>query len=121
MIGALRDLLRPGVPLCELERDLYSVLPPGASQQRFDREAGFYDALVGNRLYLRLTWDNAPADFSRFAGRAMRAGGGPYLDAGCGSLLFTGRLYRRHLDRPAVLVDKSLGMLRQARKKLAGS
>src|SRR5689334_2026514 len=96
---ALHDLLRPGVAVREVERDLYSVLPPGESQQRFDREAGFYDALVGNRLYLRLAWDNTPEDFTRFAGRASWAGGdGPYLDAGCGSLLFTGRLYRRHLQ-----------------------
>jgi SAM-dependent methyltransferase len=117
----LTDLVCPGLDLRELDTEIYSVLAPGESARRFDWEAGFYDALVGNPLYLRVMWDNRPADFRRFAAEAIRAGGdGPYLDAGCGSLLFTGALYRKHLRRPAVLVDKSAGMLRQARKKLIG-
>jgi SAM-dependent methyltransferase len=115
----LTGLLRPDVPFHQVEPGIYSVLPPGTSDRRYDLLAGFYDSVVGNPLYLRAIWDNSPADFRRFAAEALRgAKGGIYLDAGCGSLLFTGRLYRRHLHRPAVLVDRSLGMLRQARRRL---
>ncbi|MDQ4048315.1 MAG: class I SAM-dependent methyltransferase, partial [Actinomycetota bacterium] len=49
----------------------------------------------------------------------LAAGHGPFLDAGCGTLVFTAAAYQA--SRPLVLVDRSLGMLRRAAERLEGA
>ncbi len=84
------------------------------------RLAAGYDRVIGHPLYQRLTFGNHPADYAAFARAALAAApGGLFLDAGCGSLLFTAGVYRRAV-RPIVALDESLGMLRRARARLAG-
>jgi ubiquinone/menaquinone biosynthesis C-methylase UbiE len=40
------------------------------------------------------------------------------LDIGCGSLAFTAKLYGQYTERPVLLVDQSIKMLRMAKSKL---
>lgn len=40
------------------------------------------------------------------------------LDLGCGSLAFTAKEYSQYTDRPVVLADQSLKMLRMAKSRL---
>lgn len=86
--------------------------------ERYDRRAAAYDLVVGSRLYNRVMWGSSPRAYAAFAERAVRSGDGPLLDAGCGSLVFTADAYAR-AARPLVLVDRSAGMLRAARARLA--
>lgn len=97
---------------------VYSVLPVDAPSQQYDRRAAAYDRVVGSRLYNRLFWDSSPAAYAAFAERAVRSAGGPLLDAGCGSLVFTADVYAPS-DRPLVLMDQSLGMLHAGRDRLS--
>jgi ubiquinone/menaquinone biosynthesis C-methylase UbiE len=48
-----------------------------------------------------------------------KAGEGPVIDYGCGSLVFTKDVYRPVQDR-TLLFDRSLGMLQRAKKRLPG-
>ena len=53
----------------------------------------------------------------------MSKPGGAFLDAGCGSLVFTAKAYLEANNKWIVLLDRSIGMLRKGRariKKLAG-
>jgi ubiquinone/menaquinone biosynthesis C-methylase UbiE len=68
-------------------------------------------------------WGTWPCQYVEFARQALNSSGdGTFLDAGCGSLLFTGRLYAGS-NRRIVAFDQSLAMLRRAReglRKLSG-
>ncbi|MEO9222937.1 MAG: class I SAM-dependent methyltransferase, partial [Mycobacteriaceae bacterium] len=55
-----------------------------------------------------------------FAAAAVADSDGPMLDVGCGTAVFTADCYRS-TDRPVILVDRSLGMLARAAKRLAGA
>ncbi|MDQ3929179.1 MAG: class I SAM-dependent methyltransferase [Chloroflexota bacterium] len=117
----LGDVVREGVAIRTVEDDIYSVLPESESKEKhlYDKQAGLYDALVGNPLYLRVAWENRREDYTRFAQEALRsAREGWFLDAGCGSLLFTAGMYSRNLERPAVLLDQSIEMLKRGRARL---
>lgn len=109
--------LEAGTPAHEVEPGLWSVLPPDAAASSYDRVAASYDRLIGNRLYQRIAWGNDPALDLAFARRAAASGSGPFLDAGCGSLLFTAAAHRES-ERPTLLLDLSLGMLRRAKTRL---
>jgi SAM-dependent methyltransferase len=113
----LTDLLVDGGALRAVDDRIWSVLPHDAPGQSYDGRAKAYDAVVGSRLYNRLVWGSSPRAYSAFAARALASGSGPFLDAGCGSLVFTAKVYAR-AARPVVLVDQSIGMLRAARARL---
>ena len=72
-----------------------------------------YDRLIASPLYNRLAWGTRSADYAAFAAEALGAGDGPYLDAGCGTAVFTAGVYRS-ATRPLVLVDRSLDMAARA-------
>ena len=122
MLEQLRGILAASREVREVEDGIYSVLPAaaGVARHHYDRLAAGYDLVVGNAWYQRLTFGNRPADYAAFARAALAdAPDGLFLDAGCGSLLFTAGAYRRG-ERPIVALDESLGMLRRARARLAG-
>ena len=122
MLEQLQGVLAEGQTVRQVEDGIHSVFPAGAgaAPRHYDRMAAGYDRIIGNRLYQRLTFGNQPADYAAFARAALDAApGGLFLDAGCGSLLFTAEVYRRTC-RPIVALDESLGMLRRARTRLAG-
>lgn len=116
----LREVVTDDRAVRLVDDGIYSVLPADALEHRYDRRAAGYDRLVGSRLYNRAFWDNAPRGYAAFARAALgAAGGAPFLDAGCGSLLFTAGVYLEGRG-PIVALDRSLGMLRRARARLAG-
>jgi len=86
----------------------------------YDRNARIYDRLIGNRLYNRLVWGTSPRDYSDFATEALASADGPFLDAGCGTLVFTAEPYGAS-PRPLTLVDGSQGMLDKAAERLGES
>lgn len=114
---AIMSALLDGRDLRPAGEHVWSVLPGNTPGQRYDRRAAAYDRVVGSRMYNRLLWGSSPSTYAAFAEHAVRSNGGPLLDAGCGSLVFTGDVYIR-ADRPLVLVDQSLGMLYAARDRL---
>jgi SAM-dependent methyltransferase len=117
----IADVMDGGRPLRELDDRLFSVLPEGTAGHAYDVRAWAYDRMIGSRLYNRIAWGSSPADYRRFARRAVQAApGGWFLDAGCGTLLLTADAYRDATTRPIVVLDQSLGMLRRARERLLG-
>jgi ubiquinone/menaquinone biosynthesis C-methylase UbiE len=111
------DLLRPGVALRDAGDGVWSAFGSAAPEQRYDRRAALYDAVVGSRVYNRAFWGSSPATYAAFARRAVQSDAGVMLDAGCGSLVFSAAAYAAS-RRPTVLVDRSLGMLRKAHARL---
>jgi SAM-dependent methyltransferase len=115
------DVLAEGRPLRPLEDGLFSVLPEGTAGHAYDGRARAYDRMIGSRVYNRVAWGSSPADYRRFARRAVEsAPGGWFLDAGCGTLLLTADAYLAAPGRPIVVLDQSLGMLRRARERVLG-
>lgn len=106
-------------PLRALPGGVLSSVDDGAPGARYDRIARFYDQLIGSPLYNRVIWGASPADYTAFAAEAYAAGDGPFLDAGCGTAVFTAAVYRSG-TRPLVLADRSLGMLEKATERVGG-
>ena len=101
-----------------LEDDIYSVLPDASRPHHYDRRATVYDLLVSSSLYNSIMWGSSPRDYVGFARQAISSSHyGKFLDAGCGSLLFTAPIYLE-TNRQIVAFDQSLAMLRRARKRL---
>jgi SAM-dependent methyltransferase len=101
-----------------IEDDIYSVLPDTSVQHHYDRRAAVYDSVVRTWLYNFVMWGTSPGDYVQFAREALDSSrDGTFLDAGCGSLLFTGRIYVGS-NRRIVAFDQSLAMLRRARERL---
>jgi SAM-dependent methyltransferase len=105
-----------------VEPGLYSVYAshdPGNSYDRAGAMA-FYDLVACNRFYNRLVWGYWPSALSGLCRRALAQAPGEWmLDAGCGSLAFSARVYAACRDRPVVCLDRSLKLLRLARQRLA--
>jgi SAM-dependent methyltransferase len=114
----LKEVIAEGRTIRLAEEGIYSVLPEAAHEHLYDRRAAVYDFVVGTRLYNRVMWGTSPLDYTAFARRAVTSQpSGRFLDAGCGSMLFTARA---HLEggRQIVAFDQSLRMLRRARARL---
>ncbi len=99
------------------EQGIWSALDEGAGEQQYDSIATAYDRVVGNRIYQRIVWGNDISRDDAFARTAGRSSAGWWLDAGCGSLLFTAAAHAES-GRPTVLLDVSIGMLQRARQRL---
>jgi len=70
-------------------------------------------------FYNRFIWGYSVKIFSEIANDALRSSTqGKVLDIGCGSLAFTAKTYSKFSERPVVLVDQSLKMLRMAKSRL---
>jgi SAM-dependent methyltransferase len=101
-----------------VEEGIYSVLSDGPHHHLYDRRAAAYDLVVGTRFYNRVMWGARLPDYVEFAQQAVASNhGGLMLDAGCGSLLFTARVYL-YSERPILAFDQSLQMLRRAKARL---
>lgn len=101
-----------------IEEDIYSVLPDTSVRHHYDKRATLYDSFVGTRLYNLVMWGSSPDHYVQFAREALNSSDdGMFLDAGCGSMLFTARTYASS-NRRIVAFDQSLAMLRRARQRL---
>ncbi len=107
-------ILRP------VEPNIYSVLSNDETGNEYDSQFGFiYDLVACNPIYNRLIWGYSVKIFPKIANEALHSiSGGNVLDLGCGSLAFTAKAYSQCSDRPVVLVDRSLKMLRMAKSRL---
>jgi ubiquinone/menaquinone biosynthesis C-methylase UbiE len=114
----LQQVVTEGRTVRLIEDDIYSVLPNTSVQHHYDRRAALYDSVVKTWLYNFVMWGTSPSHYVQFARQALdSSGAGMFLDAGCGSLLFTGRIYVGS-SRRILAFDQSLAMLRRARERL---
>ena len=120
-LARVSSMLGEGRELHQLEKDIHTIRPFTQGLAHYDvwARTAFYDTVVASRLYNRLVWGTSPADYAAFEALAVRSRPtGWMLDAGCGSLVFTTRVFAPASDRPVVLMDHSLRMLRRARARL---
>ncbi|MDH5397437.1 MAG: class I SAM-dependent methyltransferase [Cyclobacteriaceae bacterium] len=113
----IETLLKEGINI-ERADDIYSVknLVPGV----YDRKAILYDKLIKNPLYNRIMWGNKPGNYTRFARESiMSTDKGTVIDVGCGTLGFTGDVYRDYNRRKLVLIDLSEEMLKIGRARIS--
>ncbi|MFO7963082.1 MAG: class I SAM-dependent methyltransferase [Desulfobacterales bacterium] len=116
----LRSMLLEDAALRPVEANIYSVLPNDETGNAYDSRFGFiYDMVACNSIYNRLIWGYSVDIFRRMANDALRSSSeGNVLDLACGSLAFTAKAYSRYGDRPVILMDQSLKMLRIAKSRL---
>jgi len=116
----LSALLSENTGLRLIEPHIFSVLSDIEVANTYDTPFGnVYDRVACNPVYNRLIWGYSVEIFSAVAHNALRSSKkGNVLDLGCGSLAFTAKTYIQYSERPVVLVDQSLKMLRIAKSRL---
>ena len=118
----LAEILGNAASLRLVEPHIYSVLPAGEDVDiSYDKKFGFfYDLVACSPAYNRIVWGYGIREYHSFCLDALQSSGdGCVLDAGCGSLAFTAKTYADYVDRPVVLLDRSLRLLRMAKSRLA--
>lgn len=116
----LSVLLRENATIRLVEPHIYSVFQDDTTANSYDTRFGdFYDRVACNPLYNRLMWGYSVEIFAKVTDAALRSDTqGSVLDLGCGSLAFTAKTYIQYSERPVILVDQSLKMLRIAKARL---
>ena len=119
----LSEIIGSDVSLRLVEPSIYSVYSRVDNIGSYDKTGGIYDVVACNRLYNRLVWGYWPAEYHSFCLDTLESSDdGWVLDAGCGSLAFTARTYvdyaGSHAERPIVLLDQSIMLLRMAKARL---
>ncbi len=120
MLLILYQVISKGINLRLIEPQIYSVFQDIEVANPYDTGFGYiYDWVACNPLYNRLIWGYSVAKFASLTHDALTSSKKGYvLDLGCGSLAFTAKTYIRYSDRPVVLLDQSLKMLRRAKSIL---
>jgi ubiquinone/menaquinone biosynthesis C-methylase UbiE len=117
----LSEVLCEDLILRLVEPHIYSIYSPGEDINiSYDKKFGaFYDLVACNRFYNRLVWGYWTSDYHSLCLDALRSTtDGWVLDAGCGSLAFTAKTYVNYSERPIVLLDQSLKLLKIAKSRL---
>ena len=117
----LSEVISEDVSLRLVEPGIYSVYPPGAMPGAYDSfgASTIYDLVACNRFYNRLMWGYAISEYGVLCAAALSSSiAGWALDLACGSLAFTKKLYAGMKDRPVLLLDQSLHLLRKAKSRL---
>ncbi|AET67987.1 methylase involved in ubiquinone/menaquinone biosynthesis [Desulfosporosinus orientis DSM 765] len=116
----LSELLQNNVNLRLSEPHIYTVYQNTEVANSYDTGFGnIYDWVACNPLYNRFIWGYSIAKFASFDYEALTSSNKGYvLDLGCGSLAFTAQTYIQYSDRPVVLIDQSLKMLKIAKSRL---
>ena len=119
-ISELSELLIKKDSIQLIEPHIYSVLPNTVTDNPYDTKFGYiYDWVACNPIYNRLIWGYSIDIFASIAHDALQSSNeGIVLDLGCGSLAFTAKTYIQQSERPIVLVDQSLKMLKIAKSRL---
>jgi len=118
---SLSEVLDYSSSLRLVEPHIYSVFPAGEDVDiSYDKKFGFfYDQVACSPVYNRVVWGYSTREYHSFSLDALRSSSdGWALDAGCGSLAFTAKAYAEYPDRPVVLLDRSLKLLRMAKARL---
>ncbi len=114
-------LLTKGVSLRSIEPHIYSVLTNAEVDNSYDKKFGdVYDWVACNPIYNRFIWGYSTSKFASLTYDALRSSKEGYiLDLGCGSLAFTAKEYLQYSERPVVLLDQSLKLLRIAKARIS--
>ncbi len=117
----LNSLLSNPALVRELGPGFFTALTEEDGAAPYDRRAIMYDAALQWSIYHRVAWGTSARAYAQFGSVALEsAGRGCFADIGCGSLLFTAQMYRHVGTVSALLVDRSVQMLRRAVKRLGG-
>lgn len=116
----LSAVLKEDLPLRLVEDSIFSVFPTNEHGNEYDSQFGFfYDLIACNPIYNRLIWGYSINVFRNMAKEALYSSCEGYvLDLACGSLAFTVKTYTQYRDRPVILMDQSLKMLKMAKARL---
>lgn len=103
-----------------VEPHIYTIVKDEQIANEYDTRFGsMYDWVACNPIYNRVMWGYSIAKFASFTQEALTATlQGSVLDLGCGSLAFTAQTYAHYTNRPVVLLDQSLKMLKIAKSRL---
>lgn len=102
-----------------VESHIFSIYAQPENVCSYDKFGSIYDTVACNRLYNRIMWGYCISDFHSLCLDALEsATNGWVLDAGCGSLAFTAKTYSQYSERPVVLLDQSIRLLRMAKARL---
>ncbi len=114
----LKEILIDDASMREVEPHIYSFYPEGEAAY-YDQFGGIYEKVACNRFYNRLVWGYRISEYQILCAAALESVKDEWvLDAGCGSLAFTAKVYIQHKGRPTVLLDQSIRMLRLAKSRL---
>jgi ubiquinone/menaquinone biosynthesis C-methylase UbiE len=114
----IKDILKD-ILLEEVSEGIFSCLAEAERKSSYDEKVNAYDMVVGNRFYNRILWKNWPANYRYFCKQSLESTlDGVFLDAGCGSLVFTAGVYAEENNKLIVLLDHSLGMLTKGRERI---
>ncbi|MBU0674493.1 MAG: class I SAM-dependent methyltransferase [Proteobacteria bacterium] len=118
--GSLTGLLQRDVTIRVVEPHILSVFSNDETGNSYDDKFGtMYDLVACNPIYNRLIWGYSTAKFPLVVEKVLQArSDGFVLDIGCGALAFTAGIYSRYRERPVILVDQSLKLLRLAKARL---
>lgn len=118
--SGLSELLKEDLSLRLVEPHIYSICQNLESTNSYDKKFGnIYDWVACNSFYNWLVWGYSISDFAILTHDALTSSkDGFVLDVGCGSLAFTAKTYGTYLDRPVILLDQSLKLLRIAKSRL---
>ena len=118
--GTLAELLNDDLSLRLVEPHIYSVGHDLESTNSYDKTFGsFYDRVACSAIYNRIVWGYSISRFASLTRDALASSkDGWVLDAGCGSLAFTAETYASYAERPVILMDQSLKLLRMAKSRL---
>jgi ubiquinone/menaquinone biosynthesis C-methylase UbiE len=114
------SLIQKDVKLRLIEPHVYSVCGDSDSKSSYDRRFGtLYDRVACNPLYNRLMWGYSTATYALLTSNVLVSSKeGWVLDAACGSLAFTAETYVEYQERPIVLLDQSIKLIRIAKSRL---
>jgi ubiquinone/menaquinone biosynthesis C-methylase UbiE len=117
--ATLTEIVPENATLRLIEPHIYSMYSQVENVGSYDRFGSIYDVVACNRLYNRIVWGYWTSDFHSLGLDALRsATDGWVLDTGCGSLAFTAETYVQYSERPIVLLDQSVKLLRMAKARL---
>ena len=117
----LSEIVSEDVRLSLVEKNIYSVYPPGVSPGSYDSigASAIYDLVACNRFYNWLLWGYSVTDYAALCEDSLCSfSEGWVLDLACGSLAFTAKTYARFSNRPVVFLDQSLKLLRKGKSRL---
>ncbi len=102
-----------------IAEDIYTSFQQ-AKSAKYDFRAPYYEWTVKSNWFNVLYWNTLPKYYTEFAKDAIINKTGKLIDIGCGGLSQTFSLYSK-TNNECTLIDRSVGMLKMARKRLIKS